>query len=75
MKRTVIAIDERVCTGCGLCMLDCPTFAIEVCDGCSRLADDRCCDGGGACMAGCPHGAMALVERESRPFEPGRRRI
>ncbi len=54
MRRTVAVIDERLCTGCGLCMLDCPTFALEVCDGCSRLADDRCCDGGGACIAVLP---------------------
>ena len=73
-RRTVVAIDERLCTGCGLCMPDCPTAALEVRDGCSRLADDRCCDGGGACIAACPHGAIVLAEREARPFEPGRRR-
>ena len=74
MRRTVIAIDERRCAGCGLCTLDCPTFAIEVRDGRSRLADDRCCDGGGACIAACAKGAIALAEREARSFEPGRRR-
>jgi NAD-dependent dihydropyrimidine dehydrogenase PreA subunit len=74
MRRTVVEIDESLCTGCGLCMLDCPTFSLEVRDGCSRLADDRCCDGCGACLAACPHGAIALVEREARPFEPERRR-
>jgi ferredoxin len=72
--RTVIEIDARLCTGCGLCMPDCPSCALEILDACSRLADDRCCDGGGACIAACPHGAIALVEREARPFEPGRRR-
>jgi NAD-dependent dihydropyrimidine dehydrogenase PreA subunit len=74
MRRTVVVIDKRLCTGCGLCLPDCSTFALEVCDGCSRLADDRCCDGGGACIGACPHGAIALAEREARPFEPGRRR-
>lgn len=74
MRRRIIEIDERLCTGCGLCMLDCPVSAIEVCDGCSRLADDRCCDGGGACIGACPHGAIGLVEREARPFERGRQR-
>ena len=74
VRRTVVAIDEQRCTGCGLCMPDCPAGALEVRDGCSRLADDRCCDGGGACVPGCPHGAIILVEREARPFEPGRRR-
>jgi len=74
VKRTVVTIDDRRCTGCGLCMPDCPTAALEVRDGCSRLADDRCCDGGGACVAACPHGAIVLAEREARPFDPGRRR-
>jgi Fe-S-cluster-containing hydrogenase component 2 len=55
-------------------MPDCPTAALEVRDGCSRLADDRCCDGGGGCIDACPHGAIALAEREALPFEPGRRR-
>lgn len=74
MRRVVIEVDERLCTGCGLCTLECPTFAIEVCDGCSRLADDRCCDGGGGCLAACPHGAISLAGCEARPFDPGRRR-
>lgn len=69
MRRLIVEIDERLCTGCGLCMLDCPACAIEVCDGCSRLADDRCCDGGGACIPACPHGAISLAEREARPFD------
>jgi ferredoxin len=74
MKRIVIEVDPSACTGCGLCTLDCPTLAIEVRDGCSMLVDERCCDGGGACVASCPHGAIALAEREARPFEAGRRR-
>lgn len=74
VARRVAAFDARLCTGCGLCIPDCPTFAIEVRDGCSRLADDRCCDGGGACTGACPHGAIGLEERPARPFEPGRRR-
>lgn len=74
MRRIIVAIDERRCTGCGLCTLDCPTATLEVRDGYSRLADDRCCDGGGACVAACPTGAIVLAGREARPFDPGRRR-
>lgn len=69
MRRTIVAIDERRCTGCGLCMPDCSSGSLEVTDGTSRLVDDRCCDGCGACAGACPKEAIGIVEREARPFD------
>ena len=72
MRRRIIAVDERRCTGCGLCMPDCPAGSLEVEDGRSHLVDERVCDGGGACVGACPKEAIAVVECEARPFDQAR---
>ncbi|MBD3392962.1 MAG: 4Fe-4S dicluster domain-containing protein [Chitinivibrionales bacterium] len=69
MKRTVININEDKCTGCGLCIPNCPEGAIQMIDGKARLVSDLMCDGLGACLGHCPEGAITTEEREAEPYD------
>ncbi len=60
MKRKIIKIDEDKCTGCGLCIPNCPEGAIQLIDGKARLVSDLFCDGLGACIGECPEGANVI---------------
>jgi len=70
VKRKIIEIDEKKCTGCGLCTTACAEGAIELRDGKARLVSEVYCDGLGACLGECPEGALAVIERESQEFSP-----
>jgi len=64
VKRQIINIDLDKCTGCGLCIPDCPEGALQIIDGKAHLISDIFCDGLGACIGTCPEGAIATIERE-----------
>ncbi|MCX6357716.1 MAG: 4Fe-4S binding protein [Candidatus Aureabacteria bacterium] len=64
-----MVIDEKACTGCGLCIPNCPEGALQIIDGKARLVSDLCCDGLGACIGHCPEGAIRIEEREAGAYD------
>lgn len=69
MIRKVIQIDEKICNGCGDCVLGCAEGAIQIIDGKARLINDVLCDGLGACIGVCPLGAIEIIEREAEHYD------
>jgi len=72
MKREIITIDEKRCTGCGECIPGCPEGALQIIDGKARLISDLFCDGLGACLGHCPTGAMKIENREAVSYDEKR---
>src|SRR5512136_2253478 len=68
-KRSIITIDQEKCTGCGLCIPNCPEGAIQIIDGKARLVSDLMCDGLGACLGHCPEGAISIEKREAEEYD------
>ncbi|MBU0496760.1 MAG: 4Fe-4S binding protein [Candidatus Thermoplasmatota archaeon] len=68
-KRKIIIINEKKCTGCGLCIPKCPEGAIQIIDNKARLISDLFCDGLGACIGHCPEGAIQIEERNAKPYD------
>ncbi len=52
-------VDVEKCTGCGDCVSECPTEAIEM-DNDKAVIDDEACVDCGACVDVCPNGAITL---------------
>jgi len=70
--RNLIRIDHDKCTGCGLCIPNCPEGAIQLIDGKARLVSDLMCDGLGACLGHCPEGAITIERREAQAYDERR---
>ncbi len=69
MVREIIHIDEEKCTGCGLCVPNCPEGAIQMIDNKARVISDLFCDGLGACIGHCPEDAITIEKREALPYD------
>lgn len=69
MVRRIIQIDEKKCTGCGLCANACHEGAIGIVDGKAKLLRDDYCDGLGDCLPSCPVDAISFVEREAADYD------
>ena len=60
----VVAIDEDACTGCELCVVDCPYLALTMVGRPIRavaVVDPDACVGCGICLGSCAFGAMELA--------------
>ncbi len=53
-------INYRTCTGCGNCLVSCPTEALGKLDGKTKLLQPENCTYCAACEAVCPVGAVEL---------------
>jgi heterodisulfide reductase subunit A len=55
------AVDQKICQGCGTCVMVCPFDAVELKDSDGRKVAEvntALCKGCGLCSAACPNGAM-----------------
>ena len=69
--RKIVKIDEKKCTGCGLCIPNCAEGALRIVDGKAKLMSEKFCDGLGACLGHCPEDAITVIEREAEEFDEG----
>jgi MinD superfamily P-loop ATPase len=67
--RSIVRIDEDLCTGCGLCVIPCAEGAIEIVDGKAKVVKEELCDGAGFCLAVCPEGALTVEQHEAPEFD------
>lgn len=67
--RSIVKIDEELCTGCGLCVTPCVEGAIEIVNGKARVMKEELCDGAGFCLAVCPEGALTVERRDVPEFD------
>ncbi len=69
----VVAVDQNLCEGCGLCDEVCNCGAVEnVIPGkgpLPRRVDIHACDGGGSCAAACPYQAMTVLNNSTQQLE------
>ncbi len=65
MARDLPLLDERLCTGCGDCVLVCPTRCLAMRDGRPLLARPLDCVSCGLCVLVCPTEALKMSEGDA----------
>lgn len=55
-------IDKELCTGCEICIDECPNNALEMVDDIAELVRPEDCDGKGECAEVCPSEAITMEE-------------
>ena len=60
MKKPVI--DEELCTGCEICIDECPNNALEMVDDVAKFVRPDDCDGCESCAEACPSEAITMKE-------------
>ncbi len=55
-------IDEELCTGCEICIDECPNDCLELVDDVVKLVRAEECDGKGECAEVCPTDAISMEE-------------
>ena len=55
-------IDKELCTGCEICIDECPNNALEMVDDIAVLVKPEDCDGKGECAECCPSEAITMEE-------------
>lgn len=53
-------IDKELCTGCGDCIVTCPTNALELVSGTAVITNPSACNYSAVCEAICPVDAIAV---------------
>ena len=53
-----VNVDDSKCTGCGICVSECPVEAISIENDKAKINDD--CIDCGACVSECPNDALSL---------------
>ena len=66
IQNGVMKVDPEKCTGCGLCIKNCPFKCWEMGENdIPKLKDDYACFSCSNCMVSCPTGAMSM----SQPYK------
>ena len=63
-------VDGDTCTGCGLCVDDCPMAAINIDEHNVAMIDAEACIGCGVCTNVCPTDAISLIAVRQEDFIP-----
>jgi len=76
-KHGMPVIDKDRCTGCGLCVIDCPTKALTLSQNNERdfyqlLFQQKACDACGVCQKSCPEHCLQLVVKEPEKDKTGK---
>lgn len=66
------AVDDEVCTGCGVCLEQCAYGAVEISGSAAVIHAGLCADCG-LCLEACPHGS--IYEYEEVPALQGAARV
>ncbi len=65
----VAAVDEELCSGCGICAQVCPYDAIKVERSGIAVVNEILCAGCGVCAAACPAGAIEVKNDRRAQYE------